>query len=83
MKLRPVYAVLNVLAKQPNVNIYRCTANLLMGQHIGEKFSGKTVRKKKNLVADGSPAGMKAAITAASRGHDVALVEKAEKPGGG
>jgi len=38
--------------------------------------------KKKILVVGGGPAGMKAACTAAERGHRVVLVEKAERLGG-
>ena len=39
-------------------------------------------RPKKILVIGGGPAGMKAACTAAERGHDVTLVEKQSKLGG-
>ena len=38
--------------------------------------------KKKILVVGGGPAGMKAACTAAERGHRVVLVEKAKRLGG-
>ena len=38
--------------------------------------------KKRVLVAGGGPAGMQAAITLAGRGHEVTLVEKADKLGG-
>jgi 2,4-dienoyl-CoA reductase-like NADH-dependent reductase (Old Yellow Enzyme family)/thioredoxin reductase len=39
-------------------------------------------RIKKILVAGGGPAGMEAAIIAASRGHDVHLYEKSDRLGG-
>jgi pyruvate/2-oxoglutarate dehydrogenase complex dihydrolipoamide dehydrogenase (E3) component len=39
-------------------------------------------KKKKVLVAGGGPAGLKAAVTAAQRGHDVTLCEKSDKLGG-
>ncbi|MFH1436591.1 MAG: FAD-dependent oxidoreductase [Pseudomonadota bacterium] len=39
-------------------------------------------RKKKVLVAGGGPAGLEAARTAALRGHDVTLVERADRVGG-
>jgi 2,4-dienoyl-CoA reductase-like NADH-dependent reductase (Old Yellow Enzyme family)/thioredoxin reductase len=39
-------------------------------------------RRKKILVAGGGPAGMEAAIVAASRGHDVHLCEKDDRLGG-
>jgi len=39
-------------------------------------------RKKKALIIGGGPAGMKAAVTAADRGHEVILVEKSSQLGG-
>jgi 2,4-dienoyl-CoA reductase (NADPH2) len=39
-------------------------------------------RKKKILVIGGGPAGMKAAVTASDRGHDVVLVEESSRLGG-
>lgn len=62
----------------------KCTVNPTMGQQLYmlEHKPGKADVKKKVLVAGGGPAGMEAAITAALRGHDVTLAEKAEKLGG-
>jgi 2,4-dienoyl-CoA reductase-like NADH-dependent reductase (Old Yellow Enzyme family)/thioredoxin reductase len=61
----------------------RCTVNPVMGQQFWEKFPRKMPeRKKRILVAGGGPAGMEAAIVAAKRGHDVTLVEKANRLGG-
>ncbi len=40
------------------------------------------VRRKRILVAGGGPGGMKAAAVAAERGHDVTLLEAAERLGG-
>ena len=42
----------------------------------------KSEVKKNVLVVGGGPGGMKAAITAAQRGHDVTLVDNREKLGG-
>jgi 2,4-dienoyl-CoA reductase (NADPH2) len=39
-------------------------------------------RKKKVLIIGGGPAGMKAAVTASDRGHQVMLVEKSSRLGG-
>lgn len=61
----------------------KCAVNPTMGQQLSEKYCRKAPeRRKKVLVAGGGPAGMEAAITAAKRGHDVTLVEKAGKLGG-
>ena len=38
--------------------------------------------RKRVMVVGGGPAGMKAAVTAARRGHDVTLYEAAAQPGG-
>jgi 2,4-dienoyl-CoA reductase-like NADH-dependent reductase (Old Yellow Enzyme family)/thioredoxin reductase len=61
----------------------RCTVNPLFG--VAEKFRhlGPAAVKKKIVVVGGGPAGMSAALTAAQRGHDVTLLEKSAKLGGG
>lgn len=61
----------------------RCTVNPHQGQQIyGDQTAAAPKELKKVLVVGGGPAGMEAAIVAAKRGHDVTLVEKAEKLGG-
>lgn len=61
----------------------KCTVNPSMGQQLPAKYPGKEARQpKKVLIAGGGPAGMQAAVTAAKRGHDVTLVEKADRLGG-
>lgn len=61
----------------------KCSVNPTMGQQLPAKYGVKPPQKVKNvLVAGGGPAGMQAAITAASRGHKVTLVEKTGKLGG-
>ena len=61
----------------------KCTVNPKIGMQL---FYGDDLKKadkvKKVLVVGGGPAGMECAITAASRGHDVTLVEKASELGG-
>lgn len=61
----------------------KCSVNPEMGQQLPLKFPRKAPdHSKRVLVAGGGPAGMEAAITAAGRGHDVTLVEKAPQLGG-
>lgn len=54
----------------------RCTVNPLIGRELEGSEIYKSANLKKVLVAGGGPGGLKAAITAAQRGHDVILCEK-------
>lgn len=58
-----------------------CLVNPMAGME-GEIAITPAVQKKKVLVIGGGPAGMKAACTAAEKGHLVTLVEKQESLGG-
>ena len=74
----------------------KCTVNPVTGQEMNARFKRtnplafveekaeikKAETKKKVLVAGGGPGGMEAAITAALRGHEVTLAEKADRLGG-
>ncbi|MBW2065599.1 MAG: FAD-dependent oxidoreductase [Deltaproteobacteria bacterium] len=67
-------------------NIFRyrpvtCLVNPRAG-HEAELESKPAAAPKKVLVIGGGPAGLKAACTAAERGHRVTLVEKGERLGG-
>ena len=69
-------------AIQP-LEMIKCTVNPVQGQQLQDLEGTKPATEvKKILVVGGGPAGMEAAITAAKRGHDVTIVEKAEKLGG-
>ncbi len=60
----------------------KCTVNPVTGQELCKWSGHKAAQPKKVLIAGGGPGGMEAAITCAARGHDVTLVEKADKLGG-
>lgn len=67
-------------------NIFRfkpagCLVNPMAGKESRLQFD-QAVKPKKTLVIGGGPAGMKAACTAAERGHTVVLVEKEAALGG-
>lgn len=70
------------MAERPMTQTRRCAVNPL----IGRELEGLDVRpaglRKRVLVAGGGIAGMKAAHTAALRGHDVTLCEASNELGG-
>jgi NADPH-dependent 2,4-dienoyl-CoA reductase/sulfur reductase-like enzyme len=60
-----------------------CTVNPVIGNEFNEWIArSQPTTRKKVMVVGGGPGGMKAAITAAERGHDVALYEKSDVLGG-
>jgi NADPH-dependent 2,4-dienoyl-CoA reductase/sulfur reductase-like enzyme len=70
------------MAERPVTGTRRCAVNPL----IGREFEGMELtpawKSKKVLVAGGGVAGLKAAITAAQRGHQVILCEGSKALGG-
>lgn len=65
------------------LEMVKCAVNPTMGEQLDARIpKAAPVEKKKILVVGGGPAGMEAAITAASRGHEVTLAEKASRLGG-
>lgn len=70
------------MAERPVTQTRRCAVN----PRIGREFEGHVVspaaQKKRVLVVGGGIAGLKAAETAALRGHDVTLVEAQNELGG-
>ena len=59
----------------------RCSVNPLVGREHDTRVM-KAGRPKKVVVVGGGPAGMQVAIQAASRGHEVTILEKSDKLGG-
>lgn len=70
------------MAERVVTSTRRCSIN----PYIGRELEGMDIMpapvKKKVLVAGGGPAGLKAALTAAQRGHEVVLCEKSDQLGG-
>ena len=70
------------MAERPTTQTRRCTVNPLIGREIEGTEVLPAAVKKKVLVVGGGVAGLKAAVTAALRGHRVVLCEKSDKVGG-
>jgi 2,4-dienoyl-CoA reductase (NADPH2) len=58
-----------------------CMVNPAAGMEIEFQVTAAS-RRKKVLIIGGGPAGMKAAVTASDRGHQVILAEKSNRLGG-
>jgi 2,4-dienoyl-CoA reductase-like NADH-dependent reductase (Old Yellow Enzyme family)/thioredoxin reductase len=60
-----------------------CVVNPVIGNEFNEWIAkSQPTKPKKVMIVGGGPGGMKAAITAAERGHEVVLYEKSENLGG-
>lgn len=70
------------MAERAVTSTRRCTVNPLIGRELDGMEVVPSPRPCKVLVAGGGPGGLKAAVTAAQRGHKVVLCEKSDKLGG-
>ena len=59
-----------------------CIQHPETGRELAYGTLRPVARRKRVMVVGGGPAGMKAAVTAARRGHDVTLYEASAQPGG-
>lgn len=73
---------LSCFASHINRGQFVCAINPEIGHELENKWNRTPVRKKKVLIAGGGVAGMRAALTASSQGHDVILCEKKSRLGG-
>lgn len=70
------------MAERPVTFTRRCAVNPLIGREIEGMEVTPAARSKKVMVVGSGVAGLKAAVTAAQRGHKVILCEKTDKVGG-
>jgi 2,4-dienoyl-CoA reductase-like NADH-dependent reductase (Old Yellow Enzyme family)/thioredoxin reductase len=70
------------MAERPTTQTRRCAVNPLIGRECEGMEVTPALRSKKVLVVGAGVAGLKAAITAAQRGHQVILCEKTDAVGG-
>ena len=70
------------MAERAATSTRRCTVNPLIGREMEGDEVHKAAEKRKVVVVGGGPGGLKAAQTAALRGHDVVLMEKESELGG-
>lgn len=70
------------MAERAVTSTRRCAVNPLIGRELDGTEVIPSAHPCKVLVAGGGPGGLKAAITAAKRGHRVILCEKTDQLGG-
>lgn len=78
----PCMRCLDCLALMQVNTQFSCAANPRTGHEYRLDVTEKPTSPKNVVVVGGGPAGMKAAITAAQRGHRVTLFEKTDSLGG-
>lgn len=70
------------MAERAATSTRRCTVNPIIGREMEGCEVAKAPESKKVVVVGGGPGGLKAAHTAALRGHQVILMEKEAELGG-
>jgi 2,4-dienoyl-CoA reductase (NADPH2) len=82
-EVRRCVGSLNCLSRLFRDLPYTCTMNPALGHEVEPEYQvTPAATKKKVMVIGAGPAGMECAITAARRGHDVTVFDRAERIGG-
>jgi 2,4-dienoyl-CoA reductase (NADPH2) len=82
-EVRRCIGSLNCLSRLFRDLPYTCTMNPALGHEVEPEYQVTAAAvKKKVMVIGAGPAGMECAITAARRGHDVTVFDKAPRIGG-
>ena len=83
MEITPCLRCLDCLTGMHTGEHFQCSVNPSAGREDRYRnYVPPVGEKKKVLIVGGGPAGLKAAATAAERGHDVTLCERSGKLGG-
>jgi 2,4-dienoyl-CoA reductase-like NADH-dependent reductase (Old Yellow Enzyme family)/NADPH-dependent 2,4-dienoyl-CoA reductase/sulfur reductase-like enzyme len=82
-EVRRCIGSLNCLSRLFRDLPYTCTMNPALGHEVEPEYHVTAAAVKKRVMVIGAgPAGMECAITAAKRGHQVTVLEKADRIGG-
>jgi 2,4-dienoyl-CoA reductase-like NADH-dependent reductase (Old Yellow Enzyme family)/NADPH-dependent 2,4-dienoyl-CoA reductase/sulfur reductase-like enzyme len=80
--IRPCLRCFNCQGGMFATRTLRCSVNPVIGHELAASIPIPTTPSRKVLIAGGGPAGIQAALTAVSRGHEVLLFEKGGDLGG-
>jgi 2,4-dienoyl-CoA reductase (NADPH2) len=82
-EVKPCIGNLTCLARLFSDIPYGCTMNARLGHEVEPEYDvTRASVRKRILVAGAGPAGLEFAVTAAQRGHDVAVYERRDRIGG-